>query len=323
MGHEIESMFFIGKTPWHGLGRYVGDTPVTAQEAIIAAGLDWNVDLEQMYAVKLGGEIQNTFEEVKDHYLIRRQDNLDQLGIVGQRYKPIQNKEAFSFLDSLVENGSLRYHTAGSLREGKKVWILGKIGEFEVLPNDVVEKYIFLFASHDGSSAVRILPTGTRVVCMNTAKVALQEGKEAGIKIRHTGDIATKKTEAQDVLGLAQREFLKYETFTKHLVSKQINSKRIKEFAEYLFPNPVEDKPITLKKRLEQQQTIFKLFESGRGTDIKGVSGTGWGAYNAVTEYVNYNSIVREKNPTERRFENIIFDNSKLIQKATNFLKAA
>ena len=320
MSHELESMFYIGETPWHGLGRYVGEDPIKADEAIVAAGLDWEVKLEEMNLSK------DSSISIPSTYAIVRQTDNKILGVTGNKYQPIQNKEAFDFTDSLIENNSLRYHTAGSLRGGKKIWLLGKAGSFEAVPGDIVEKYLFLFTSHDRSGSAKILFTNTRVVCMNTARIAFDNAKENEIvSIRHTGNIAEKKAKAQEILGLAYLNFSKHEEFVRTIVSKQINSIKLEELMKIIIPDPPEEYRTDriLLRRENKRKNIVELFESGVGQNITSVSGTGWALYNAVTEYLNYKTPVRTANKSERRIENSILNKPQLLINTEEALLAA
>jgi len=160
---------FYGEEPWHRLGEKL-DAPATAEEAITAAGLDYEISLTDEATVD-GMMVPKTKAVV-------RYDNQTVLGVVSDRYVPVQNKQAFSFLDSCVADNGLRYHTAGALGQGEKIFLLAKLpGHLRVKQTeDVVDKYLLLSNSHNGSSALRVLFTPVRVVCQNTLSMALRQG---------------------------------------------------------------------------------------------------------------------------------------------------
>jgi len=305
--HELESSFYAGETPWHGLGHYVGEEPISSKDAIIASGLDW--DVEKRKIMTEGGV------KIPSHKAVVRVTDDQVLGIVGNRYKPFQNKDSFAFMDSLVDDGSMRYHTAGSLRNGQRVWLLGQVGSTDILPGDQVDQFLFLYNSHDGSSVLRCLFTNIRVVCANTARAALAAGKGSGVSLKHTGDLKGKVTEAQRVLGLATKEFAQYTEFAQDLTQLQMNTKRWTDLTEILIPDNAEAK---FNTRTENSRfELTELFEEGRGTDIPGVRGTGWGAHCAVVEYANY----RKGSNQALRFESSLMgDSAKLIQQSTDVL---
>lgn len=329
MSAEIETMFYSERTPWHELGTYVGENPITAKEAIVEAGLDWEVTLNKIATVQNldpGLDLYRDTNLIKNYKAVTRIPDNKTLGIVGNRYLPIQNKEAFSFLDSLVEDNSLRFHTAGSLKGGKKIWLLGKIGSFEVVPNDKVDQYLFLFNSHDGWGSLRTLFTPIRVVCANTAQLVLEQNRGQGVTIRHTGDLQKKKLEAQNILGIAKIAYARYEEFTSYLVNLQIDSIKLNNILNQIIPDPKEENKTSriLNSRVNKRNEIINLFENGIGQDIPGVQGTGWALYNAITEHLNYHQNTRGNlNIQERRFEKLILAPQKQFKNIEKILLAA
>lgn len=321
-------MMYVGDVPWHGSGEYVGEENVDAKTAIKKAGLDWLVKTKPG-KVELGGkEI-----DIPTHKVLYRDTDEKFLACLGRKYVPFQNHEGFEFLDALVDEGEMRYHTAGSLRDGKRIWILGKIkGALQVVPQDIIDKYVMLWNSHDGSSSIRILPTGIRVVCANTARLALTEGAKEGVRIRHGQNVKKKIELAKEALGLAHNKFEEFGEFAKFLVGKNMDKAKWDEFAEHMFPNPPgplyymtpEGKPGQNRnlRAVKNRGRLLKLFEGGRGQDIPGVSGTFWAAYNAVTEYANYQRTTR--GGQEVRFESSLFGSgADFIDRATDWFRQA
>ena len=223
-------------------------------------------------------------------------------------------------MDSLVHNGEMRYHTAGALRGGTKVWLLGKVNSFHVVPGDKVDQFLLLYNSHDGTGALRIFFTNVRVVCTNTAQAALRAGRGTGVSIRHTKNMMNRVEKAREVLGLSVQAHKEYADFSKYLVGKQMNKVKIESFVEDLIPVNEDAKFAT--KAMNQRENIIQLFESGVGQDIPGVGGTAWAAYNAVTEYANYFRTTR--GGQERRFESALFGTGAgLVERASELLIAA
>lgn len=320
MSAEIETMMYAGETPWHGLGVHVGDDPVTSKEAIKAAGLDWEVEKRPLWTADAAGK---PTIDVETHMAVVRKTDDAKLGIVGANYVPVQNLDSFEFTDALVDEGLMRYHTAGSLRGGQRIWLLGKIGQSDILPKDTLDRYLLLWNTHDGSGALRVLFTNVRVVCANTARVALSQGKGEGVYLRHTTNIKNRLEKAKEVLGLANREFDKFVEFAQALSKLKMNALSFEKFSEFLIPdNPdIDSNTRAENSRLE----LANLFTDGRGQNIPGVRGTGWAAYSAVVEFANYFRSSRGGDAAqERRFESSLFGSGdQLIQKSVGFLQKA
>ena len=182
MSHEVESMFSAGEVPWHGLGVRV-ENCLTSREAIVAAGLDWEVEKRQVYCSKDAEVVSpspvpipanGTMQEVPDSYAVVRLTDDKPLGVVGARYVPLQNLDAFSFFDELVGNKEAYYETAGSLRGGKVIWIMSKLPGTIGTVADPIDKWLLLANAHDGSRKVIVVASPVRTVCMEHAERCLQ-----------------------------------------------------------------------------------------------------------------------------------------------------
>jgi phage/plasmid-like protein (TIGR03299 family) len=252
------AMMYAGETPWHGLGTRL-DEPATAEEAIGAAGLDYRVELHSLRT--------DDAVPIPQRKAVLRSDTRQVLGVVGNSYVPVQNHQCFGFLDGVVADGRLRYHTAGALGKGEKVWMLAK------LPNkirvrgseDVTEQFLLLSNSHDGSSSLRVFFTPIRVVCGNTLAAAERRGRGQGVSVIHKGDLAAKVGEAQEVLGFARRYYDDLEERINHLAGHYPSRTQLEAYFETLYPDSDEGK----NRRAENVRTeLFRLFEHGLGQDI-------------------------------------------------------
>ena len=194
MAANVESMFYVRETPWHGLGTRVNEA-LNSEEALTAAGLDWNVIQEPIYT--------ETEELIEGYKANVRDTDRQVLGVVTDRYKIVQNQEAFAFTDELLGEG-VRYETAGSLQGGRKVWLLAHLPHEYIISGERISPYLVFFNSHDGSGAIKAAITPIRVVCQNTLNLALSTAKRSWSMI-HTGDIKGKMQEAKDTLFLAEK----------------------------------------------------------------------------------------------------------------------
>ena len=306
MPANIESLFYNQENgvPWHRSGTPVNGV-LTAAEAIVEAGLDWEVDKQPIFLAD-GTEVRDKFATV------RKSDNRP-LGVVGARYTPIQNQESFDFLDSLVDTGEAKYETAGSLDGGRKIWLLAKVpGNIEPVKNDVIERYLCLFNSHDGTSGLGTLFTPTRVVCKNTLNMAVGQAK-AVYKIRHTKNYMNKIEEAREMLGFAVRYYDMFNEAMKTLAGRLVNVDITNKFVNDLLPKPETKQEGRFETWANKQEVLQNLIESGMGTDIPGVRGTAYGLFNAATEFADHHIQLRGKTLTEaerlaKRANSILFD---------------
>lgn len=296
MAHDLATtngkpaMMYAGEVPWHQLGTRL-DEPATAREAIEAAGLNYLAELKDVQTV--GGT------PVPQRKAVVRSDTGDVLGVVGKSYVPVQNYQAFGFLDAIVADGGLHYHTAGALGKGERVWMLAKLPDHIRVKgsDDLVEKFLLLSNSHDGSTALRTLFTPIRVVCQNTLNLALREGRNQGISILHKGDLAGKIREAQRVLRLAERFYDDAAAKIDILASHYPTVDQVQRYFESLHPDPT-DADNSRAKRVRENLT--QIFETGIGLDMPAIKGTSWAAFNAVTEWVDHHRPTRAADPTER-----------------------
>ena len=284
------AMMYAGETPWHGLGTKL-DEPATAAEAIDAAGLNYHVDLRPI-------ETDDGIS-IPQRKAVIRTDSNQVLGVVGNSYQPVQNQQCFGFLDSVVHDGQLRYHTAGALGKGEKVWMLAKLdGEIRIKDSeDVTDKFLLLSNSHDGSSALRVYFTPIRVVCANTLGMAERRSRGQGVSIIHKGDLNAKVGEAQEILGFATRFYDDLGDRINHLADHYPSRQQLELYFEALYP----DQPDSKNKRAENvRNELFRLFEFGRGQDLPETRLTTWAAFNAVTEYVDHHRSTRGRTEQER-----------------------
>lgn len=259
-------------------------------EAIKLAGLDWKVSTQPTYWVNEGVKV-----ELPTRAIVRDTDK-KVLGVVGPTYEPLQNDAAFRFFQPVVDAGEVTLETAGSLKGGRRVWILAKVkdGCVDIVKNDPVETYVLLAHAHDGTMSIHTGMTPTRVVCANTLAWAVSNKGSKLVRTRHTKNAEAALDEIRDVMDLTRAEFAATAEQFRSLARKGVNVDDLKKYVRKVFePKLVEAR---LADATEQEDEICKrltdkiipLFESGAGTDIPGVRGTMWGAYNAVTEYLSH-----------------------------------
>jgi phage/plasmid-like protein (TIGR03299 family) len=281
MAHEIEKMFSVRETPWHGLGTIVSEAPSTEQ-AIELAGLNWKVEKEALF-LKDGN--------VAPAFALLRDSDRRVLSVVGKSYTPLQNDEAFRWFNPFVESGECSLETAGSLRQGERVWILAKLNRtpIDVGSGDLVNKFLLLSNGHDGLIAARVSLTPIRVVCANTLAMAHGSGQSKFMRVRHSSKIVETLDKVRDIINTANASFEATAEQYRYLATRAINTKDLEQYVKKVFALPEiaeSERAQTFQDHL--MSDITKLFEYGRGQELASAKGTMWGAYNAVTEYLSY-----------------------------------
>jgi len=281
MSHQINTMMYVRDVPWHGLGKRL-EKQATSEEAIVAAGLNFAVEKYPMRAVI--NAKTNEVVPVPGKFATVRTDSNDVLGVVGSRYHVIQNKDAFRFFDALVGEGEAMYETAGALGLGERIWILAKLpGFIKVHGNDIVDKYLLLSNSHDGSSIVRAKLTPIRVVCNNTLSMALR-GAEQEVHVRHTASAEDRMEAAHKVLGLSNALYSDLQEIFQKMALVKVTDKQLLEYVKTLIPD--NDKADNHTRTNNIRAKVLELAEVGVGASMS--RGTVWGAYNAVTEFTDH-----------------------------------
>ena len=268
-------------SPWHTLGIELNH-PKTARDAIEMAGLDYTVVKKPLKLKK---------DSKQDAYATVRTDTDEVLGFVSRSYKPIQNINAFMFFDALVADDEAAYETAGSLGKGERIWILVRLpGYIKVHGSDIVNKYLLLTNSHDGSSRVRVKVAPIRVVCNNTLTSALQGGGE--IQITHTSNALWNLEQALTMLVAANSLYERLEVIFNGMATKKITKEQLREYVQALVPDNEEAKNTARTEKI--RNNVLKLHDSGRGADL--ARGTLWGAFNSVTEYTDHMMFAGDSN---------------------------
>ena len=309
MAAEVETMFYVRETPWHGLGKRVSEAP-SSKEALILAGLYWKVKQEPIYT--------NKNEEIVGYKANVRNTDRKVLGVVTDRYKVIQNEEAFAFTDALLGEG-VKYETAGSLQDGRKVWLLARMPQEYIISGERISPYLVFSNTHDGTGAVKVCATPIRVVCNNTLNLALTTAKRSWTMV-HTGDIKGKLQEAQDTLFKAQDYMDKLGVAFDELRMKKLSDKQVMEYIQILLP--IED-----GTSAQQVRNMNKLREDMKmryfdAPDLKGLGKNGYRFINAVSDFATHSEPLRKTSNYKENLFSRTMDGNVMIDKAYQMLCA-
>ena len=310
MAANVETMFYTREKPWHGLGTMVAEAP-NSKDALRLAGLNWKVLQEPVYTEN---------EELIQGYKANVRDtDRKVLGVVTDRYKVIQNEEAFAFTDALLGEG-IRYETAGSLQEGRRVWMLARLPREFIIGGERISPYMVFSNTHDGSGAVKTALTPIRVVCNNTLNLALRTAKRSWSMI-HTGDISGKIEEAKNTLLLADEYMTALGQEFENLRKIKLSEKQVLDYIKSLLP--MEENYSLLQKRgVEKLRADMKMryFDA---PDLKDVGNNGYRFVNAVSDFATHSTPRRK---TANYKENIFArtaDGNPMIDRAYQLVKAA
>ncbi len=310
MAANVESMFYVREVPWHGLGTRVNEAPAS-EDALRLAGLNWSVVQEPVYTEQK--------EQVEGWRANIRDSDRKVLGVVTDRYKVIQNRDAFAFTDALLGEG-VRYETAGSLLGGRKVWLLAHMPHEYIISGERISPYLLFSNTHDGSGAVRVALTPIRVVCNNTLNLALSTANRCWSMI-HTGNIRGKLEEARDTLFLAEQYMDSLGKEFERLRMKRLSDQAVKEYIEILLPLEEDATPIQRKNTGRLREDLkLRYFEA---PDLKELGKNAYRFVNAVSDFATHAEPLRKTaNYKENLFARTVEGNP-LIDRAYQLVKAA
>lgn len=309
MSHAIETMAYVGAKPWHGLGTEVTEEAAQFDHQLFIekAGLNWTADKRQLKRDKrtLAADGSYTVETVPANAweVVRTSDESVLADSVGERYTVLQNKEAFAWFQPWLDAREAALHTGGALFSGSRIWALAKLNRdpMEIAIGDVVEKYVLLSHSHDGSLAIRVGFTPIRVVCHNTLSMAHSDTASKLIRLKHSKNVHQNLENLRNVMNLVNAEFEATAEQYRLLVNKSINQADLRKYVKRVFKIDAEDSVIwTAAERTKEQKEVvsermkgimdevIELCEAGKGNNLPSVKGTYWSSYNGVTEYLSY-----------------------------------
>ena len=303
MAANVEIMFYVRETPWHGLGTRVMEAP-GSEEALEVAGLNWMVRQEPIYTdnnLLISGYKAN----------VRDSDNRV-LGVVTDRYKVVQNDEAFAFTDELLGEG-VRYETAGSLQNGRKVWILARMPREFIINGEQISPYLVFSNTHDGSGAIKVAVTPIRVVCNNTLNLALSTAKRSWSMI-HTGDVKGKMEEARQTLFMAEKYMSKLGSEFENLRKIKLLDRQVMEYIKMLLPYENEENAHHVRNINRLREDMQKRYFDA--PDLKDVGNNAYRFVNAVSDFATHSEPIRRtRNFKENLFSKTVEGNP-LIDKA-------
>ena len=299
MPANVNSMAYVGDVPWHGLGKRV-EQIVRSKAMIEAAGLDWMVEKRpargaQPIGRKHGEELYSRYEIIRMPRPNSEEPEVV-LGIVTDRYEPLQNYEAFDFFDPIIDRKTAFFETAGALGDGERVWVMAKMPDaIEVVTGDECQKYLLLSNTHNGQGSVIVKFTAIRVVCQNTLMLSLQDGQPA-FRVKHSRRMSYRLSEISELIAAANAVYQKAAELFQLLAKTSMGDGRLDRLLNAVYP---KSKTQELGSTTPEKWThIKRLLDERPDLQMVGVKGTLWAAYNAITAFEDYRHVNGELSAT-------------------------
>jgi len=293
------------KSAWVRGGTAVEAT--SARDAAIQAGLNWTVRTAPLVAeatplyIDPNGVTPATYIDVPKKQAIIREDNSTVIGVVGTKYKMVQNMDVFNALDTLVDSGDARYTAAGEFNGGSNIWMLLELPQGINVANDPHAAFLLIKTSHDGSSSVVIKPIIERLFCANQVNGLISNTRrkynEYTYRMTHTTNQELSISDIRNITNLTYTAIQDYEFVANGLLGRKMTREQAVNFFKAVWPLPtiVEDKPYDLLTRGERkQQTIAKDARASawaiysESETQENIRGTAFGAWHAVVEHADH-----------------------------------
>lgn len=342
--------YLVKGKPWTYRGSVNVENCKTAAEIMSAAGLNWNVakcelvakmPTHDIYAKEKDSFIMGNsmYKTCPNAFATYRTDYNIPLGIVKERYTPVQNIEAFTFFDGAIGKDKAIWQTAGFFGNGERIFVSAKLPKNIFVNGDPVENYLVFTTSHDGSSGVKILFTPIRVICENTLNAAIASSTNY-VSFRHTKSVYGNLDIAAEILGICETRIVALQEQFNIMRKIQMSDDKAQQiFANVILTEDeqfkinqtghtvgqiitrdwraINDSQVSMKK-VNTLSEINNYYFSGIGQ--KEILGTAWGVYNAITGY--YSNI--DNSEGTKRMDSLLYgDKSRKIELAGNLLIAA
>ena len=293
----------LNKQAWVQAGTAVNAG--SASEAAKQAGLDWTVSDKPLFAeiepasIDMHGVSQALYKQVTNRNAMVRNDTNEIIGVVGDKYKIVQNMEVFSALDTLVDSGDARYTAAGEYNNGANIWMVMELPVGVQVANDPHAAFLLVQSSHDGSCAVRIRPIIERLYCMNQVNRIIK-GKHRNdytYTMKHTTNSQLSVADIRNITQLTYDSIQEYETVAGVLLERKVDDRQVRNIfkAVWALPSEIEETPDHLLSQGQRRQRTIALNGRDSAWSIysesatqENIRGTAFGAWQAVIEYADH-----------------------------------
>lgn len=270
-----------GLAPWQQAGNPLAEN-LSVADVLERSGNNFKVDTVPAFA-----KVGDVFVPAKDSKMVIRTDNNAVLGVVGNKYKVIQNEDQVGTIASLVDSGFATWDTAGLVYGGQIGWAMLKLkDEITLAGNDKVQKYLMALWSHNGTFSFRVFPAPLRAFCANVLNTLLAQAQN-GITIRHTRTADARMKEAARIIEASQGFYNNFTERATKLLEAKMSDNQMKDLTDYLFPSREKDGEEVVSTRTANiREKLMELWTNGAGHEA--IRGTAWAGYNAVAEFTDH-----------------------------------
>lgn len=308
MAHLVETMAYVGQTPWHGLGHQLpAQQPIEvwAQQA----GMDWEIRETPVRFITGTAGTLGAIESFPDNKVLFRSDTNAPLSVVSQRYQVVQPREILEFYRDLTEISGFELETAGILKGGRKFWALARTGQSGTLKGkDVSRGYVLLATACDGTLATTAQFTSIRVVCNNTLAIALDRN-DGAVKVPHNTRFDAEAVKKQ--LGLSVSGWKTFMDSMKALSERKMKNAEAQRFFLQVFTDTGSSRPQGITNESAMAKALSLYEGRGKGSTLPSAQGTAYGLLNAVTEFVDHE---RRARSTDYRLDSAWFGQGAAIK---------
>jgi phage/plasmid-like protein (TIGR03299 family) len=298
----------LNKQAWVQAGTAVNAG--SASEAARQAGLDWTVQLTDMqatYKQPIGDNdtFTHRLEVPRRQAVLKFMPNTSVpesvIGVVGDKYKVVQNMEVFSALDTLVDSGDARYTAAGEYNNGANIWMVMELPTGIQVANDPHAAFLLVQSSHDGSCAVRIRPIIERLYCANQINRIIK-GKHKNdytYVMKHTSNSELSVEDIRNITQLTYDSIQEYETIAGTLLQRKVDERQVKNIFKrvWALPSEIEEAPDHLLSQGQRRQRTIALNGRDSAWNIysqsptqENIRGTAFGVWQAVIEHADHHA---------------------------------
>jgi len=298
----------MNKQAWVQAGTAVNAG--SASEAARQAGLDWTVQLTDIYSqreVPVSG-LESWTEKLivpKRQAVVKIMPGCsiadEVIGVVGDKYKVVQNMEVFSALDALVDSGDARYTAAGEYNNGANIWMVMELPVGVTVADDPHAAFLLVQSSHDGSCAVRIRPIIERLYCANQInRIIKGKHKNAYTYVmKHTTNSELSVNDIRNITQLTYDSIQQYETIASTLLQVEVDERKVKNIfkAVWALPSEIEEAPDHLLSQGQRRQRTIALNGRDSAWNIysqsptqENIRGTAFGVWQAVIEHADHHA---------------------------------